>query len=83
MREIKSIKELEVGKTYFYKGCETLYKNAVYEATVTGIYMHIVTLSIVIRQESMEDLTIEPSKPYSWSIRRLDIGTTEHLFIKE
>lgn len=83
MREIKNVNELEKGKVYVYKGYDTLYRNAIYEATVTGIYAHTVTLSIVIRQDSMEDLTIEPSKPYSWSVRKIDVGLSEHFFVEE
>lgn len=81
MKELRS-DELSVGMNVIYwnhkvryddgESSNTITFRGRYHAEIIGIYPHIITLRLSLPENPN-------SVPYTWSIRLLDVGSSEHL----
>ena len=88
---LRSAKGIKVGDkfTYISRGFEIsdgdgtciISKGAEYDAEVIQVTKYLITLSLLVDQTTIHrGCTWEP-RPYNWSIRKVDIGTSEKLYL--
>ena len=56
-------------------------KGAEYDVTVIQVTEHLITLRMWVDQSTTHRPCIWDSLPYNWSIRKVDVGRTERLYL--
>jgi hypothetical protein len=59
----------------------TISKGAEYDAEVIQMTEHLIVLSIKVDQSTINRPCIWDSKPYTWAIRKVDVGVSEKLYL--
>jgi len=91
MKCLRSAKGIKVGDKFRYRS-RGLYldgawvnRGADYDVEVIQVTDHLITLRMTIDQLTMQGSSsvMGDPKPYNWSIRKIDVGTSERLFLLE
>lgn len=65
----------------FIDGGHIISKGAEYDATVIQVTDHLIVMSIWCDQSTLNRPCILCSLPYNWSIRKVDVGRSEKLYL--
>ena len=89
MKYLRNSNGIKVGDKFRYKSrgfhVDGLLTSAgvIYDATVIYTTEHLIGLSLLCDQSTLDTITFGPSQPFNWAIRKNDIGTTEKLYLPE
>ena len=88
---LRSAKGIKVGDRFIYisNGIEmyengkkiVISKGVEYEAEVIQVTEHLIAMRLKADQSTMNTPYLWDSQPYNWSIRKVDIGITEKLYL--
>ena len=89
MKCLRSANGIQLGDKFRYRS-RGLYvdgiwtnRGAEYDVEVVSISTHLITLSMLIDQVTMSGPILGKPQPYNWSIRKVDVGTTEKLYLPD
>ena len=90
-RYLRSAKGIKVGDRFRYvsNGFQVVEDGAVivvskgaeYDVEVIQVTEHLITLSMVVDQSTKTRPCVWEPRPYNWSIRKVDVGVTEKLYL--
>lgn len=87
MKYLKNANGIKVGDKFRYRGSgygvdgTLIAKGKMYDAEVVSISTHIITLRITLDKTTVDYFMLGDSKPYTWAIRKVDVGRTERLYL--
>ena len=89
MKYLKNANGIKVGDKFRYRssgyGVDGMVscKGTMFDAEVIQVTKHLIALRILCDQTTVNSITFGEAMPYNWSIRKVDIGRTERLYLPE
>ena len=89
MKCLRNANGIKVGDKFRYKSKgyhadnAMISVNAEYDAEVIQVTEYLIVLRMTVDQKTIHRLCIWEPTPYNWSIRKVDVGRTEKLYLTE